>query len=457
MDWATSRSTVSALATFVVLVVAATLLAMNPVAQRWSGDVPLLEEHARLMLTGRHDESLFLSWYPALALIPIGLPLLAGSGPVYAFVLAAEMATVAAVGSYGIARTGRTSGSAVRGAVLFGALALSTATLVVWRYDILPAVLVLGMVWAATARRWTGAGTALGLAAGLKIFALMLIPVLAVYAYRSGGTAGLVRSMSAVGAAGLVSLGAYLVFPGATPFDLLAFTVDRPLQIETVPGSVIALLGALGIGAVEVSFGSFSFNLVGDAAATAPGLLRLLQLPVLGGTLVLGSVAVWRSGRARETSLVVACVAVLLAMLVTNPVLSTQYVIWVLPLVPLLPGRVRWPLVGAIGLTALLFPWLYSGLVALEPLPAVVLVARNGLLLVAWIAALALLVTSARDQPSADERHREEDGRPVMYPQVRDGGHARQDRDADGARSAQGERQQQDAHEQSQASAPDFA
>mgnify|MGYP006190605161 CR=1 FL=1 len=46
------------------------------------------------------------------------------------------------------------------------------------------------------------------------------------------------------------NLGSMLV-QGATPLDLLIFTVDRPLQMETVPGSVITLLGALGIGAVE--------------------------------------------------------------------------------------------------------------------------------------------------------------------------------------------------------------
>jgi len=457
MPWATSRSSVAALAIFGALIAAATLLAMNPVAQRWSGDVPLLGEQARLMLTGRHDESLFLSWYPPLALVPLGLPLLAGSGPTYAFALAAEMAAVAAIGAYGVAGAGRASGSTSRDLLLYGALLLATAALVVWRYDILPAVLMLGAIWGATARRWTAAGITLGLAAGLKVFAIFLIPVFAVHAWRTGGNAALVRFLSSVAIAGLVSLGVYLIFPGATPLDLLAFTANRPLQIESVPGSVMVLLGALGMSSVEVSFGSFSFNLVGDAATAAPGVLRLLQLPVLLGTLTLGSVAVWRAGRSRGATLVVAVVAALLALLVTNPVLSTQYVIWVLPLAPLLPAWVRWPLVGAIGLTALLFPWLYSGLVELEPLPAVVLVARNGLLLVAWIAALIwLVVASARDQRSSDERPGEQDGRPVMDPEIRDGGHARQDGRADGGWPAQRQGQDDDPDEQPQAAAPEL-
>lgn len=457
MALARSQASIAALATFGVLVVAATILAMIPAAQRWSGDVPLLEEHARLMLNGRHDESLILNWYPPLALIPLGVPLLAGSGPIYASALAVEMAAVAAIGAYFVARFAQESGSTSRRVVLYGALVLATAALVVWRYDILPAVLLLGAIWAVMARRWTGGGLALGLATGLKVFAIVLIPVFAVHAWRRGGRTGLARFLGAVSLVGLVALSAYLVFPGTTPFDLLAFTVNRPLQIETVPGSVIALLGSLGIGAVEVSFGSFSFNLVGEAAAAAPGLLRLVQLPVLVGTVALGSIAVWHSSRGRDPTLVVACVAVLLAMLVTNPVLSTQYVIWALPLVPLIPGRVQIPLVGAIGLTALLFPWLYSGLVALEPLSAAVLVGRNGLLLIAWVAALTVLVSSARKQTSNDEHQREEDGGAVVDPEVRDAGQARQAGPADHARPAQRQGEDRDPHEQPQPVAPDLA
>jgi hypothetical protein len=445
-----------ALAVFAALVVAAAILALNPVAQRWSGDVPLLEAQARLVLTGRQDEAQFLSWYPPLALVPLGLPLLAGSGPIYAFALAVEMAAAAAVGAYAIARAGDASEPTSRHTLLYAALVLASAALVVWRYDILPAVLVLGAIWGATARHWVAPGIALGLAAGLKVFAVFLIPLFAVYAWRTGGRSPLARFLFAVAIVGLVSLGAYLVSPGATPLELLAFTANRPLQIESVVGSVMALLAALGISATQVAFGSFSFNLVGDAATAAPGALRLLQLPVLAGTLFLGSAAIWRSDRARDATLLVAVVSTLLALLVTNPVLSAQYVIWVLPLAPLLPGWVRWPLIGAIGLTALLFPWLYSGLVELEPLPAVVLVARNGLLLVAWIATLTRLISvaSAPDQRSANERHGEEDGRPVVDPEVRDGGHACQDGRADRGWPAQRQGKDDHAHEQPQAAVP---
>jgi hypothetical protein len=456
MPVATSRSTVAALAIFGALMVAATVLAMNPVAQRWSGDVPLLGEEARLMLTGRHDQSQFLSWYPPLALVPLGAPLLAGSGPTYAFVMAAEMAAIAAIAAYGIAGVGRTLGSAFRALLVYGALVLATAALVVWRYDIVPAVLVLGAIWGATMQRWTAAGITLALAAGLKVFAVILAPLFAAYAWRTGGPSRVARFLAAATVPGIVSLGAYLLFPGATPLDLLAFTAERPLHIETVAGSVIAFLDLLGIGAAEVAFGSFSYNLVGEMASAAPGLLRLLQLPVVGGTILLGSIAIWRSGLPREPTLLVATVSAVLALLVTNPVLSAQYIIWVLPLAPLMPGRVRWPLVGVIALTALLFPWLYSGLVELEPLPVVVLVARNCLLVAAWVAAVARLVmiASAPNGRFADERQREEDGRPVVDPEVRDGGHPRQDRRADRGRPAQREGEDDDAREQSQAAGP---
>lgn len=434
-----SRSAVPALAIFGALVLGAVLLAMTPAAQRWSGDVPLLEEQVRLILEGRLGDSQVLTWYPPLALIPLALPLMVGSGPTYAFGLAVEMAAVTAVGAALLTRLDRASGWRSRSVLLYGALVLAAGALVLWRYDIVPAVLVLGAIWGAATGRWATVGAALGLAAGLKIFAVILIPVFAAHAWRSGGTRGVGRLGLAVVVAGLVSLGAYLAFPGASPFELLAFTAGRPLQIETVPGSALTLLAALGISNVEVEFGSFSYNLVGPGADAVPGVLRLLQMPAVVGTLALGSLAVSRARRSRWGILVASVASALLALLVTNPVLSPQYLIWLLPLAPLLVGTMRWALVAAIGLTALLYPWLYSSLLELDPLPAALLVVRNGLLLVAWAASLLVLARIAwrEHDRTADQRDGEGDRRAVVDPQIGDDGHARQDGRADPGQTTQ--------------------
>jgi hypothetical protein len=89
--------------------------------------------------------------------------------------------------------------------------------------------------------------------------------------------------------------------------------------------------------------------------------------------------------------LVLAAVAMLLAVMVMAKVLSPQYFMWLLPLVPLLGGgrRVRVWQVGFVVLLALstvIFPGLYSG----GPL-TLALVLRNVLLIVLTVAVVVRL------------------------------------------------------------------
>ena len=69
-----------------------------------------------------------------------------------------------------------------------------------------------------------------------------------------------------------------------------------------------------------------------------------------------------RHGAIRFETLLLSLTAVLLAFVVTNKVFSPQYMIWFLPLAPLLPRR-HLPLFGAVFvLTGLLFPFAFTGL-----------------------------------------------------------------------------------------------
>ncbi len=335
------------------LIVALALLAQLPAVQRWNGDVQLYEHYARLAWSGQLGDSPFFDWYPPPALVLLGLPLVAGTGPAYAFALAAEMLVVACLGILLVTRVAGRIGADERVTLLYAALVAVSAVVIAWRYDIVPAVLVLAAYTATIFSRWVLGGVSLGIAAGLKLYAAILAPLYVLWAWRHGGPRGALHLALGVAVAGLASLASYLLFPGASPFDPLAFTAARPVQLESIAGGVIGLAAALGIGDASVSFGFGSYNLDGPAVETAE--------------------------------------AVLLALLVTHKVLSTQYLVWVLPLVPLATGWVRGLLTVAIVLTAIVFPWLYSALVTLEPVPAAVVFARNLLLIAAWVLAVGQL------------------------------------------------------------------
>ncbi len=100
-----------------------------------------------------------------------------------------------------------------------------------------------------------------------------------------------------------------------------------------------------------------------------------------------------------------ATVAVLVALLVGSKVFSIQYIVWFLPLVPLLPVPQRWLAVAIAACSTLVYPIGYSGLWQLDPAMIVVLDIRNALLIafLAWI----LLDLARRRASGVDESVRE--------------------------------------------------
>ena len=134
-------------------------------------------------------------------------------------------------------------------------------------------------------------------------------------------------------------------------------------------------------------------------------------MPLIGAdVLVLGMVAMIVTTRrsqtpAGENERYLALGSALVALIiVTNKVLSPQYMLWLLVMLALCSaasGRLRAResalLLGATGLSHVVFPYLYSELLNFELLPLIVLTARDALLIVL----LATLIRGLR----VDRRH----------------------------------------------------
>lgn len=396
--WAPLRPSLLAICLSFGILIVSVLLAQFPAVQRWSGDIRLFEYYAGRAFSGDLGATPFLSWYPPLSLIPLSLPLLVGTGPIYAFALGAEMAAVAGVGAGLLQRFRARIGADRRGLLVYMLLTLATTPFLAWRYDIVPAVLCFVALVGLCSGRWAIGGGALGIAAGLKLYAVLLVPLFILWAWRRGGGRAAGRAAAFVAGTGLASVAAYLLFPGASPLDLLAFTAARPLHVETLSGAAISLLASIGIGDARLTFGSGSFNVIAPASQAAIHALRIIQPLLLLATVGVGLAAITREASARV--LTTASIAVLLALIISNRVFSPQYLIWSLPFVPLVGGWLRGLLVAAILLTAVVFPWLYSALVDLDPVPLALVVVRDAILVVAWAVATGRLL----HLPRADHR-----------------------------------------------------
>jgi hypothetical protein len=282
-------------------------------------------------------------------------------------------------------------------AALFVAVApLLLGSVVLTRFDLWPAALTAGALALLLGGRFRLALGGLGLATAAKLYPALLAPVFVAHVARTRGRREAVICGAAFAAAiAAIVLPFALVSPGGV-WDALWRQAGRPLQIESL-GAGILLVGRQLFGldlTMESSYGSQ--NLAGNAADTLALLTTVAQIAAV--------VAIWvwyARGPANRDRLLRACAAVVCAFVALGKVLSPQFLIWLIPLVPLVRGRrgvlASGVLAAALVLTQLWFPFRYWKLALEFDTTASWLVFVRDVTL---LALLVVLTARARGEPA---------------------------------------------------------
>jgi hypothetical protein len=212
------------------------------------------------------------------------------------------------------------------------------------RFDALPAALTAAALAAALRGHHRLGGAALGLGFGVKVYPVLLVPVLVIVAARHRGLReGLATAAAAVGAAALVFL-PFVITAWSGTRQMLRNQLGGGLQVETLMSSVIVmtrhLTDWLGLRTSELTVRPEAHGLGRDVLAGAGIDATKTTLNVL---LVIALCALWVA-LARSTNdpcedLVRYSAMSVAIALVLGTVLSAQYITWLLPLVPLVAWR----------------------------------------------------------------------------------------------------------------------
>ncbi len=257
------------------------------------------------------------------------------------------------------------------------------------RFDLLPAALTTGAVLAIVDGRLRVSSALLGLGIVAKLYPAILLPVLVAAAWRRGGRRDAVRSL--VPAVAITAI-AYLPFLLLSP-DGVAWSLSRqlarPLQIESLGAGLLLVLHQVAGLDLAWASGKGSQNLVGDAPSALATLSGLGQLAAIVGLWIAFARSPAEPGR-----IVRFAAALLVAFIVLGRVLSPQYLIWLVLLVPLvagLRGRAALACLTVAGLlTTAYFPLRYWSLVKeFDALSSWLVFGRN-LALLGLLAALCL-------------------------------------------------------------------
>jgi uncharacterized membrane protein len=263
-----------------------------------------------------------------------------------------------------------------REAAFYVALApVLAGSLILSRFDLWPALLTVAALAALLREHHRLGWGLLGAAVAAKLWPLVLVPLALVWSYRAGRIRASLVGLAVVAAA-------FVPFAIVAPhglWDSLRGQASRPLQIESLGASFFT---AFGHPAVISSHGSQ--NVAGHGGIAT--LFALLQIAVL--------LALWIAfARAPVTGdrLVRYSAAAVCAFIAFGKVLSPQFLLWLIPLVPLVRGRRGLAAIGlltlALDLTQVWFPRRYWDYVYAFKGADVVL-ARN----LALVALLAVLV-----------------------------------------------------------------
>jgi len=267
--------------------------------------------------------------------------------------------------------------------VLAGSLILS-------RFDLWPALLATAALAALVADRHALGWGFLGAAVAAKLWPLVLVPLALVWSLRRG------RRLEPL--AGLVvAVAVFLPFVVLAPSGVwhsVSGQASRPLQIESLGAALLAVLGDPGV----VS-GHGSQNVAGHGGLAA----------CFAAAQAAAVAAVWlwfARGPATTERLLRHAAAAVCAFVAFGKVLSPQFLLWLVPLVPLVRGRrgaaATALLTAALVLTQVWFPqryWDYANRLEL----AWVVLARD-LVLVALLAVLLVPLRVAGSRPIPESR-----------------------------------------------------
>lgn len=289
------------------------------------------------------------------------------------------------------------------GALGTAALApLALGSVLLSRFDLWPAALSVAALALLCTRRNRLSLGALGLAVATKVYPGVLAPIFLVHVWRRHGRReALISGAVLVGVVAAVFAPFVALSPGGVR-DSLTGQASRPLQIESLGSAILlAAHNLFGLGLTMVSSHG-SQNLGGSLPDALGALQTALQLAAVA------AIWVWFARRPRsDETLVRASAAAVCAFVALGKVLSPQFMIWLVPLVPLVGGRrgarVAAVLAATLVLTQLWFPDHYWNIVyGFSPYESTLVLARDLVLL----GLLAILLWPLREPAGVSPRAR---------------------------------------------------
>ncbi len=393
-----------ALAGVALLAVCALATTVGPFSDITVNDLYVYQQYAILLHDGRLPYLDFGFEYPPLAAIALWLAGVFGRDAAsIEWTVGVLMALCLVAGQQLAARlAGRGAREQLTVAWLLVATPVLVGASVRTHFDPLPIAIALGGLLALSHERRDLGFLLLGLGTMTKLFPGLLAVIAVAWLCGRGEWRAALRG-GAIFVAVVVALS--LPLAGAGYVDSFGFHLDRPVQIESTPATVLFVLGQSDVTGTNLRPDRFKSNGLDGGHAEAVELLFAALL-----VLALTAIVLLAARRPDVRHMALCGFAALLAFVTLGKVFSPQYVIWLAPFAALawVWGRraVALLVAAAIVLTHVEFPSRYFDLINAESGVVAIVAARNALLLAALAILVAALARGCRVGPAGNDAGR---------------------------------------------------
>lgn len=263
------------------------------------------------------------------------------------------------------------------------------------QFDIFPVVFTLLALYYFWSGKTKTSWVFLALGTMVKLYPAAIAPVFLLCYLRNRQYNQIWQGIISFGITCLVISSPFLFTSPLSLVSLINYHAARGLQLESLYSALLLFGSKLGLTTVKLNFNAGSVNLESPAASFLAGFSTYLLIAAL-------LIVYWfiyrqfKPGKSQFSRLGAYVLLVILTLIIFSKILSPQYIIWLLPLLPLLFVGWRysiWMIFALTGvLTYCIFPVGYLNLMALDTGMIIVLLIRDLLLiLIAVLTAVSLL------------------------------------------------------------------
>ncbi|MHB8857872.1 MAG: glycosyltransferase 87 family protein [Thermoleophilia bacterium] len=368
-------------------------------------DTPVYYQYASRIAQGMFPYRDFSLEYPPVAVLLFSLPRLI-SGPDYTwfvFAFEAEMLAfscgIVVVLSIIAWRQWQSIGKLAGVLGTYTIFLLCLGSIVELRFDLAAAFLILASVACFITDRRLAAWLLLGVGIMTKIIPVLIAPIFLISHFRRRQYNQMISGPALMLVAALAIAIPFLIAAPEGLANAFLYHVERPLQLESTWSTPLLLMAKYSGYSVSIMNSYGSHNVFSSLSNT----LALLSGPVTILVMLISYGVYWRRSRGDsplqwDSSQVIRFAVLTIAIFIFGgKVFSPQFLIWLLPLIPLIKGRDRGLITGLFAAVLLLtqweFPARYWELYLLQKQMVVEVAARNVLL---GLLAVVLLVSTGR-------------------------------------------------------------